>query len=287
MEYVTFLGPFGATFSHEAYNWFAKHKYVPPANLENVLLAKNNNEIVSLAQQHRGYAVIAMETSANARIDESLESFIRLLDLYQNNLDCPIHVLSAVKMRINFCLITKPETKDITGIYAHAMAIKACEKNIASMDIKAESVCSNGVAVQFVAESNEGGIAALGPRVAAEKYGLRIFNDAFEDSEAVTTFFLLGSASQPIQTAECNRALIVFTLPHKVGALVDALEPFKTYGLSLMQIHSAHAGNGTYNFGIEVDVPMELLDIFSSAITLFTEKVSTYIQFGPFAVFEA
>ena len=287
MECITFLGPFGATFSHEAYNWFAEHNYVPPANLEKVLLAKNNNEIVSHAIKHRGYAVIAMETSANARINESLESFIRLLDQYQNNHDYPIHVLSAVKMRINFCLIAKPETKNITGIYAHAMAIKACEKNIASMSIKAEPVCSNGVAVQFVAESNEVGIAALGPRIAAEKYGLRIFNDAFEDSEAVTTFFLLGSTSQPIQTAESNRALIVFKLPHKVGALVDALEPFKICGLSLIQIHSAHAGNGTYNFGIEIDVPMEQLDAFSKAIMLFTQKVSTYIQFGPFAVFEA
>ena len=287
MEYITFLGPFGATFSHEAYNWFAEHNHAPTANPEKVILARNNNEIISLAQKHRGYAVIAMETSASARIDESLESFIRLLDQYQNNLDCHLHVLSAVKMRINFCLIGKPETKNITRIYAHAMAIKACEKHIASMDIEAEPVSSNGVAVQFVAESNEVGITALGPRVAAEKYGLHIFNDAFEDSEAVTTFFLLGSTSQPIQTAESNRALIVFTLPHKVGALVDALEPFKTCGLSLIQIHSAHAGNGTYNFGIEIDVPIKQLKAFSKAITLFTQRVSTYIQFGPFAVFEA
>ena len=79
----------------------------------------------------------------------------------------------------------------------------------------------------------------------------------------------------------------MFKLPHKVGALVDALEPFKTCGLSLIQIHSAHAGNGTYNFEIEIGVPMEQLDAFSKAIMLFTQKVSTYIQFGPFAVFEA
>ena len=79
----------------------------------------------------------------------------------------------------------------------------------------------------------------------------------------------------------------MFKLPHIVGALVDALEPFKTCGLSLIQIHSAHAGNGTYNFGIEVDVPMEQLDAFSNVIVAFTEKVSAYIQFGPFAVFEA
>ena len=62
---------------------------------------------------------------------------------------------------------------------------------------------------------------------------------------------------------------------------------FKICGLSLIQIHSAHAGNGTYNFGIEIDVPMEQLDAFSKAIMLFTQKVSTYIQSGPFAVFEA
>jgi prephenate dehydratase len=293
MKKVTFLGPVGATFSHDAYNLLAKVYSAPEAIIEgeqaNCIPVSSNGEVLKLILEHGGYGAIAMETLAEGRVAEPLESFIDLLKTYKKTNECPLQIIGAVKMRLHFCLMARKGTLPHAQwkLIAHLKSLGACKTRIAQYKFITENAKSNGEAARLVAEEDAyAGYHALGPRSAAEKYGLNVFSEIFEDNEAITTFFLLGPKEQKVSVGKENRALIVFAAPHKPGGLVRSLIPFEEEGLNLIQIHSVHVGNHTYNFAIEVEVSESHLQSFERAMKSFGNHVEEFITFGPFEVVE-
>jgi prephenate dehydratase len=296
MEKITFLGPVGATFSHDAYNILAKLYDAPEAIIKgesaNCIPAPSNGEVLKLTLEHGGYGAIAMETLAEGRVAEPLESFIDLLKTCKKTDGCPLCVIGAIKMRLHFCLMVRPEMimtpiRLFTGMVCHSKSLGPCRDNIGLARLATKTVDSNGEAARLVAEDSKYATwAALGPKSAAEKYGLRILHGAFESGEAITTFFLLGPKEHKVLVGKENRALIVFKAPHKPGGLVRSLIPFEQEGLNLIQIHSVHVGNHTYNFAIEVEVGESQLQSFEKAMKSFENHVEEFISFGPFEVLE-
>jgi prephenate dehydratase len=293
MKKVTFLGPVGATFSHDAYGLLAKlygaTEAVSEGERANCIPASSNGEVLKLILEHGGYGAIAMETLAEGRVAEPLESFIDLLKLFKKTCECPLQVIGAVRMKLHFYLMTRKGSSfdTLQGIIAHGKSLGACKGKVALTKLQTKEVKSNGEAARLVAESDEYATwAALGPRSAEEKYGLQILDEAFEDGEAVTTFFLLGQKEHKVSVGKENRALIVFAAPHKPGGLVRSLIPFEEEGLNLIQIHSVHVGNHTYNFAIEVEVGESQLQSFERAMKSFGDHVEEFISFGPFEVLE-
>lgn len=288
MNKTTFLAPFGATFSHDAYVMLSELFSAPLVTEGNYIPAGANGEILKLMREHGGYGAIAMETLAEGRVAEPLEAFIELLKFYENITQCPFHVVGAVRMRIHFCLMARHGmTRDsIKRIIAHPKAIGPCKKSIESMGTIMMSAPSNGEAARLVAQSEEhADCAALGPTSAAEKYGLHILDNQFENQEAVTTFFLIAPKAHERAVGKENRMLIVFKVPqHKSGALVKCLLPFDTEGLNLIQIHSVHVGNHTYNFAIEIEVKDNQREAMNRAMKVFGAYVENHIAFGPFEV---
>ncbi|MEI8061865.1 MAG: prephenate dehydratase domain-containing protein [bacterium] len=276
--HITFLGPIGATFSHDAYVALAGIYGAPAVTTENYIEAKNNGEVLRLIAKHEGYGAIAMETLAGGRVAEPLEAFIETLQ----SPECTFHIVGAVQMKLHFCLMVRQDNEEITSVIAHPKALEACKGKI---ELPTLNASSNGEAARLVAESEEHkSCAALGPRSAAEKYGLKVLDEAFEDKEAITTFFLITPKEHKVAVGKKNRALIVYKTPHKPGALVDSLLPFKTEGLNMIQIHSVHAGNGVYHFAIEVEVGENEMDKWQRAMESFESCVEKHFTFGPFEV---
>jgi len=283
---VTFLGPVGATFSHDAYNVMAQLYNTPNVLNADYVPATHNGEILDLIIGHGGYGSIAMETRAEGRVTQPLESFISMLGLY-NDSNCPITIIGALKMELHFCLMVRPgiAVTDVSGVVAHSKSLGACKNKIAAAGFATRETNSNGEATRLVAEDDSyATYAALGPRSAAEKYGLQIVDSAYEDSRAVTMFFLIGPAHRTASIGERNRALIMFRLPHHPNALVEALKPFGDKGLNLVQIHSVYVALGTYDFAIEVEMSRNEISSFGEAMRIFERAVVKHITFGPFQV---
>lgn len=281
---VTFLGPVGATFSHQAYDRLSEEFKVPQST--NFLPARNNSEILDLIIKHGGYGAIAMETLAEGRVAEPLESFIGLLKKFGEK-TCPIQVIGAIRLKLHFCLMVRPGVLlgQINKVVAHPKALGACRKNIQSLKVEIVSVPSNGEASRLIAESDEyQNSAALAPRSAAQKYGLTILDSRFEDEEAITTFFLIGPKRPESRVDEPNRCLIVFQIPHQPGSLVKALSVFDRKNLNLTQVHSVHVGNHTYHFAVEVEVLSDQLNVWPEVIDDFRLITPNFISFGPFVV---
>jgi prephenate dehydratase len=290
MHYITFLGPVGATFSHDAYSLLSEIYLVPKPEMgadSNCIPASTNGEILGLIARHGGYGTIAMETLAEGRVAEPLESFIDLLRSYKDIRECPFHVVGAIELQLHFCLMARKgmSLQSIRKIIAHPKALGACKDRVASSSIPTMSVASNGEAARLVAEQEDyRNCAALGPKSASDKYGLNILNEAFEDQEAITTFFLIAPKKHKVAVGEKNRSLIVFKVPHEPGALVKALQVFERQHLNLVQIHSVHAGNHNYNFAIELNVERKRLDALHRAMRMLEHCVERHLAFGPFEV---
>jgi chorismate mutase/prephenate dehydratase len=287
MKKITFLGPVGATFSHDAYNILASLYGAPSVTGENCAPASSNGEILKLILGHGGYGTIAMETLAEGRVAEPLESFIELLRLYGKDVPCPLSIVGAIRLKIHFCLMVRGGTpKDaISKVVAHTKGLGACRNNIAKMQVDTMTVSSNGEAARLVAESREHSTsAALGPRSAAQKYGLPILDEAFEDGEAITTFFLIAPREHLVAVGKKNRILIVYKLKHESGTLAQSLNIFRDEELNLIQIYSIYAGNSVYDFAIEIDVEEGELPALERAMNRFKSCVEDYLSFGPFEV---
>lgn len=286
MEKITFLGPFGGTFSHMANDILATKYEGPVAVEENCLLADNNNQVLEMVSKHGGYGALAMETLADRRIIQTLDTFIELMDKYDTK-SCPTHVAGAVRMELHFALMARPGTslETITQVVAHEKAKGPCKGYLSQNNItlKHEGVGSNGEAARRVAEDSEyANWGALAPASAAQKYGLQILNPACEDSKAITTFFYLAPRSHRVYTGENNRMLIAFKTKHRPGGLVRALLPFRK--LNLIHEHNKHVGNGSYHFVIEIEVSKDEIPLAEKALIKFGKQVEQYLSFGPFEV---
>ena len=295
MNYVTFLGPVGATFSHEAYNVLSKTYNAPSVDTDTgdalCLPTSTNREILGEICKHSGYGSIAMETVADARVTESLEGFIALLQNYDKlkipgiSEGCPIHVIGAIRMELHFCLMVNPgvDLKCLQKVFAHPKAAGACKRRIEKNQLQVVEVTSNGEGARLVAEDAKYlNYASIGPKSAAQKYKLHILDENFEDNQAITTFFLIAPRIRKVSIGQENRALIVFRLEHQPGSLVRALQPFAD--LNLIQIHSVHTGNHSYDFAIEIDVKDHELPKFHEATIEFAKCVQRHLTFGPFQV---
>lgn len=290
MKKITFLGPVGATFSHDAYNLLAE-KYRTPKTINegvgaNCLPSSNNEEILGMISEHQGYGTIAMETLAGGRVAETLESFITLLQKFDKDL-LPFHIVGAVKMKLHFCLMVQPDKtlESISKIIAHPKALGACKERVLKTNLPTEGTSSNGEAARLVAENPEyRNCAALGPESAAQKYSLKILDKEYEDSEAVTTFFLITPKDHSVSTGENNRALIVCRLKHESGSLVKALQALALENLNLIQIHSVHTKNNSYDFAIEIEVSDQQIYGMKKAMKKFESCVEKHLFFGPFEV---
>ncbi|OIO31539.1 MAG: hypothetical protein COZ49_03715 [Candidatus Yonathbacteria bacterium CG_4_10_14_3_um_filter_47_65] len=291
MEKVTFLGPARTTFSHCAYDilaeLFGAPEVIRNGTEANYIPSIANKDVLPTIIERRCYGAIAMETLAEGRMTDELEGFIRLLGMYRRNDECPFHVIGAIQLKIHFCFMARHGVglASVSKIMAHPKALGACKKSVATLDVPTLGVTSNGEAARMVAMDDEYAMcAALAPRSAAEEYGLDVLIDRFEDETAITTFLLIAPKAHPVTTADKNRILVIFSVPHKAGSLVRALLAFDMEEMNLVQIHSVHVGNHTYHFAAELEVEHDQMDAMKRAMHEFGSRVERYLSFGPFAV---
>ncbi len=287
MNKIVFLGPYGATFSHDAYTILAKKYRAPTVTEGNYVAASSNSEVLRLIEEHGGFGALAMETLAGGRLNESLETFICLLNDQRRSKDFGFRVIGAVKLKISFCLMAQihVEEKQVSEIIAHPKALEACKNRILTGHFRTLNVPSNGEAARLVSlEDKYSRSAALGPKSAAQKYGLKVLNSSFEDEDAFTTFFLIGPEWHKVSIGRNNRILVIFKLKHTPYALVNALSPFARENLNVSQVHSVYCGRNSYHFAIEIELGRKQVASLNKAMYSFFDQVEDCVSFGPFEV---
>ena len=233
---IAYLGPQGS-FSHSA----AMLKFGQSVEYEAVTDIRSIFDEVS--KSHSDLGVVPIENSAGGGVIESLDAFI----------ESDVMICAEVHMAIHHNLLANCELEKIENIYSKPEIFAQCRNWLTSTfeETKTIPAPSSARAAQMAAK--EPTAAAIGSKVAAELYGLKIICENIEDIANNVTRFLIISKNDAKPTGDDKTALF-FSTAHKTGALVDVLETFKKYGVNMTFIESRPSKKREWEYYFFVDV---------------------------------
>jgi chorismate mutase/prephenate dehydratase len=234
---VAFLGP-AYTYSHMAalYRFGESFDQVPVGSISAVF-----EEVV---RGQSMFGVVPVENSTDGRIADTLDMFTRLR----------VRICGEVPLRIHHSLLGSGPRSGITEVHSKPQALSQC-RNWLSRHLptaRLVEVASTITAAQTARERPE--VAAIAGVQAAAHYGLDVLAENIEDNQSnVTRFFVIGDESGPRTGNDKTSAM--FEIPHKPGALADAMTVFKRAKLNLSWIESFPIARpeGGYMFFAELD----------------------------------
>ncbi len=235
---VSYLGP-EATFTHEA----AILRFGEEAVLTPVESIDAVFDEVEGRRSRWGVVPIenAIEGTVNITLDRLLES--------------PLLVECEVRLPIDIHLLTNEDSiENVERILSHPHAVAQCRTWLRenASGVRIEEVWSTSLAAKMAA--GEPKLAALGSRLAAEYYGLKIFAEKL-DSEIinVTRFFVIGTEKP--ERGERSKTSLLFGLKNESGALYKALAPIAGRELNMTKLESRPSRKVAweYVFYMEVD----------------------------------
>ncbi len=147
--------------------------------------------------------------------------------------------------------------EDITTIASHPVALEQCREFLSRRpDLRIQTADDTAGAIRTVVETGDMHLAAIGPALAAHRYGGRILAQAIQDPvENLTRFFLI--ARQRMARRNLGRALLAFELPHRAGSLHEALGRLAERSLNLRNLVARPSRRVPfeYRFYVEFDCP--------------------------------
>jgi prephenate dehydratase len=255
---VGYFGPEG-TFTHEALIEALRHG-PEPAAAELVALPTIYETVMAVHASDVDSALVPIENSLEGSVNATLDALALETD--------DVAIVGEVVHPIRHCLIAKRELEldEIDTIVSHPQATAQCARFIRTRLPKARvlSGASTADAVRMVAE-HDGGWAALGNRLAAERYECRVLRANVEDVADNETRFvwLARTGTQPglpgLSDAPLGpwKTAIVFwgVGSDAPGWLVRCLGEFAARQVNLTRIESRprKQGLGRYMFFLDLE----------------------------------
>ncbi len=190
------------------------------------------------------FAVVPVENSTEGVVG-------RTLDLLLNT---PLGICAEIVLRVHQNLMaTGDQLGGITRVYSHAQSLAQCHQWLARQLGQAERVpvASNAEAARRAAAEPDAG--AIGPAIAAERYGLQVLARNIEDEATnLTRFLVLGNVAPGPSGHDLTS--LVMSAPNRPGAVHALIAPFATHGVSMSRIESRPARIGTWEYMFYIDV---------------------------------
>ncbi len=219
---IAYLGP-EATNTHAAAlrKFGASVDYRPMPALADVFAAVEKGEA--------DYGVVPVENSTEGSVRDSLDLFV----------ETPLKLVAELQLPIEHALLSNEPLAKIRRVYSKDQALAQCRRWLARHLPHAQLVDVDSTALGVQRAAKEKGAAAVGPRLAGERYGVAVAAPAIQDQKHNTSRFgILGhEASGPVGGGRDKTSLLV-SLHHEPGALLKALTPFHRRRLNLTRIES-------------------------------------------------
>ncbi|MEO9900356.1 prephenate dehydratase [Nisaea sp.] len=153
-----------------------------------------------------------------------------------------LYIIGEHYQRINAMLLGVPGAKvaDVTEIHSHVHALAQSRLLMAELGARPVQHPDTAGAARAIAEKGDKSIAAIGPKLAAELYGLEILREGVEDAEHNTTRFLVMAREGVVPPAGNGPSVttIIFRVRSVPAALYKALGGFATNGINLTKLES-------------------------------------------------
>jgi chorismate mutase/prephenate dehydratase len=234
---VSFLGPEG-TFSEMAlYDHFGR-------GVE-ALSCPSIDEVFRAAEKGTAhYALVPVENSTEGAIG-------RTLDLL---LSTPLRICGEVVLRVVQNLMVKGGSiEGVSKVYSHPQSLAQCHGWLSQNLPRAERIPLSSNAEAARRAAIEPGTCAIGPAIAAERYGLAVFAPGIEDDSRNKTRFLVLGAQDTRPTGR-DRTSLAMTAHNRPGAMHELIAPFARNGVSMSRIESRPARTGQWEYYFYVDL---------------------------------
>jgi chorismate mutase/prephenate dehydratase len=181
----------------------------------------------SVHYRQTDYGIVPLENSTDGRIVDTLDMFARL----------PLRITGEVELAIHHHLLGKCARSEVVEVYSKPQALSQCRDWLAKNLPHAKTIEMTSTALAAQIAADKPGAAAIASLEAGTHYGLNVLDRNIEDNKQnVTRFAVIGGESPP-RTGHDKTALM-FEIPHKPGALADAMIVFKRSRLNLTWIES-------------------------------------------------
>jgi chorismate mutase / prephenate dehydratase len=235
---VAYLGPEG-TFSEQALlrQFGSTIEGVPCPTIDEVFRAVETGAT--------RYAVVPVENSAEGAVG-------RTLDLL---LSTPKKICAEVVLRVHQNAMTRSGSLEgVRRVYSHAQSFAQCDRWLAQHLPGAERVPVSSNAEAARRAANEDGVCAIGPEIAAGRYGLRVVAANIEDEPNNRTRFIVLGDEEPAASGRDGTSLVM-SAPNRPGAVHALLTPFAKHGVSMSRLESRpmRVGKWEYYFYVDLD----------------------------------
>jgi len=231
---VGFFGPFG-TFTEQALRTQADlvvGDVVAYRTVPDVLDAVTAGEI--------DLGFVPIENSTEGMVNFTLDALA---------FDHELVIVREVVLDIHLCLAARPGTgiADVTDVLSIPVATAQCHRFLRERLPVAEfrTALSTAGAAEAVSEDTSPGLAAIAPKVAAERYGLEVLAENIEDHEGNQTRFVVvrrEGVAEP--TGHDRTALVVYQRADEPGSLISILQEFAARRLNLSNLISRPTKSG-------------------------------------------
>jgi prephenate dehydratase len=237
MTRVVFQGIAGA-YSEQAIRQFfgPEVESVPRRGLADIFFAVERHDA--------DYGMLAVENAVAGSVNQS----------YELLLEHDLRIHAEVILRVRHMLLGLPGTQisDLKRIRSHPQALAQCQRYLARHGLEPEPAFDTAGSARDLAADPEPGVAAIASELAGELYGLEILDQSIEDFPFnYTRFFVLALEDSP--RAQHSKTSLVFTTPHRPGALYDCLGEFARRGINLAKIESRPRLNRPWQYIFYLD----------------------------------
>ena len=217
---VVYLGP-PYSFTHLAAieQFGSAATLIPVGSISAVIEEVNRN--------HADYGIAPIENSTDGRIVDTLDMFTRL----------PLKICGEVSMAIHHNLLARCPRNEISEIYSKPQALSQCREWLGRNMPQARlvEVTSTSTAAQLARDKP--GAAAVASRQAAVQYDLQVIAENIEDNPSnLTRFAVIGD--ETTKPSANDKTALLLQIPHKPGALAEALAAFRKNNINLTWIES-------------------------------------------------
>ncbi|MBH68259.1 MAG: prephenate dehydratase [Rhodospirillaceae bacterium] len=221
---IAFQGELGANSHVACLEARPELSVLPCHSFEEMLAAVQENKAVA--------AMVPVENSVAGRV----------ADIHHLLPQSGLYIVDEHFQRINAMLLGLKGAilEEIEEIHSHVHALGQSRKLLKELSAKAVQHPDTAGAAKDVAAGGNPKIAAIGPRLAAEMYGLEILRESVEDADHNTTRMLIMGRKPVVPIVNTTRCIttIIFKVRSVPAALYKALGGFATNGINLTKLES-------------------------------------------------
>ncbi len=231
-----------------------------------------------LADGSASVAVLPIENSLHGSVFEN----------YDLLLTSSASIVDELELHIRHNVIAAPGVTlaDLRRVLSHPVALSQCRRWLGQHpQIEAVPFYDTAGSVKHVMSAGLRDAAGLAPALAASEYRAEVVAAGVEDHpQNFTRFYVLaqtaGSGSNRATGVPPNKASLVFTLEHRPGALMEALELFRDGALNLTKIESRPVEGRPWEYVFFVDLRFEDEVRFNRAIAALSERSQMFRLLG-------